>query len=38
MPFRKRAKVLLRNDPDTNFSNYCFVEYKILPEWNKELG
>jgi hypothetical protein len=38
MPFRKRAKVLLRNDTDMNFSNYSFVEWERLPEWKKELA
>jgi hypothetical protein len=38
MPFKKRAKVILRNDTDTNFSNYSFVEWEKLPEWKKDLG
>jgi hypothetical protein len=38
MPFEKRAKVILRNDTDTNFSNYSFVEWERLPEWKKDLG
>jgi hypothetical protein len=38
MPFNKRAKVILRNDTDTNFSNYSFVEWEKLPEWKKDLG
>jgi hypothetical protein len=38
MPFRKRAKIFLRNDTDTNFSNYSFVEWEKLPQWKKEYG
>ena len=38
MPFQKHAKVLLRNDTDTNFSNYSYVEWEKLPEWKKDLG
>jgi hypothetical protein len=38
MPFRKRAKVILRNDTETNFSNYSFVEWERLPEWKNDLG
>jgi hypothetical protein len=38
MPFKSRARVLLRNDTDTNFSNYSYVEWENLPEWNDKLG
>jgi hypothetical protein len=38
MPFEKHAKVVLRNDTDTNLSNYSFVEWEKLPQWNKDLG
>ncbi len=38
MPFEKHAKVILRNDTDTNFSNYSYVEWEKLPEWKKDLG
>jgi hypothetical protein len=38
MPFRQKAKILLRNDTDQNFMNYSFVEWEKLPEWKKDLG
>ena len=38
MPFKSRARVLLRNDTDKNISSYCYVEWEKLPEWKDELG
>lgn len=38
MPFRKRAQVLLRNDTDRNATNYSYVEWERLPEWNPCYG
>ncbi|MHC4608520.1 MAG: DUF2961 domain-containing protein [Planctomycetota bacterium] len=38
MPFRKSAKVVLRNDTDRSTMNYSYVEWESLPEWNPSLG
>lgn len=38
MPFRKRARVTLRNDTDTNATNYSYVEWESLPEWKEQYG
>jgi hypothetical protein len=38
MPFRSRAKVVLRNDTDKNAMNYAYVEWENLPQWNEQLG
>lgn len=38
MPFRSRAKVVLRNDLDQDLSNYSYVEWERLPEWDADLG
>ena len=38
MPFQSRARVLLRNDTDRNLSDYSYVEWENLPEWNNTLG
>jgi len=38
MPFKSRARVYLRNDADRKFTNYSFVEWERLPEWNDKLG
>jgi len=38
MPFKNRARVILRNDTDRNAMNYSYVEWEKIPEWNKELG
>jgi hypothetical protein len=38
MPFKSRARVLLRNDTDQNLSDYSYVEWENLPEWNDKLG
>jgi hypothetical protein len=38
MPFKSRARVLLRNDTDKNLSDYSYVEWENLPEWNDKLG
>jgi hypothetical protein len=38
MPFKSRARVLLRNDTDKNILDYCYVEWENLPEWDEKLG
>ena len=38
MPFKSRARVLLRNDTDKDLADYSFVEWENLPEWNEKLG
>jgi hypothetical protein len=39
MPFRSRARIVLRNDtPDQTFFSYYVVEWQRLPEWKPDLG
>ena len=38
MPFKTSAKVVLRNDTEFNLSNYSYVEWEPLEEWNFDLG
>ncbi|MBN2024141.1 MAG: DUF2961 domain-containing protein [Pirellulales bacterium] len=38
MPFKTRARVILRNDTDKNASSYNFVEWEPLAKWDEELG
>lgn len=38
MPFKSRARVLLRNDTDKNLMDYSYVEWENLPGWNDRLG
>lgn len=38
MPFKKSARVVLRNDTDLDLMNYSFVEWENLPEWDDQLG
>jgi hypothetical protein len=38
MPFRTRARVILRNDTDRNAMDYSYVEWEALPEWDETLG
>ncbi len=38
MPFKERARVLLRNDTEKNLMDYSFVEWENLPAWNDRLG
>lgn len=38
MPFKSRARVLLRNDTDKNFDNYSYVEWEPLSKWDSSLG
>ncbi len=38
MPFRSRARVVLRNDADRNLMNYSYVEWETLPQWDDHLG
>jgi hypothetical protein len=36
MPFKSRAKVILRKDSDKNAMNYSYVEWESLPKWNDD--
>lgn len=38
MPFKERARVVLRNDTGRNAMNYSYVEWRSLPEWDDRLG
>jgi len=38
MPFKKHARVILRNDTDKDAMNYSYVEWESLPSWDQELG
>ncbi|HOY58776.1 MAG TPA: DUF2961 domain-containing protein, partial [Verrucomicrobiota bacterium] len=38
MPFAKRGRVILYNDTPQDASNYSYVEWEPLPQWNPELG
>jgi len=38
MPFKSRAKVILRNDSDNNAVNYSYVEWETLPKWFDDFG
>lgn len=38
MPFKTRARVLLRNDLDKNLLDYGYVEWENLPQWDDSLG
>lgn len=38
MPFKKNAKVILRNDTDRDAMNYSYVEWEKIPEWNDAFG
>jgi len=38
MPFQKSARVTLRNDGKMNITNYSYVEWQTLPEWDPSLG
>jgi hypothetical protein len=38
MPFKSRARVLLRNDTDKDLMDYAYVEWESLPEWTDRLG
>ena len=38
MPFKSRARVVLRNDTDVDIKGYSYVEWENLPEWNDNLG
>lgn len=38
MPFKSRAKVVLRNDTGQDIMDYSYVEWENLPEWNDKLG
>jgi hypothetical protein len=35
MPFKKSARVCLRNDTDRSTHNYSYVEWEKLPEWDE---
>jgi hypothetical protein len=38
MPFKSRARVILRNESDKNAMNYSYVEWESLPKWNDDFG
>ena len=38
MPFKSRARVILRNDTNKNAVNYSYVEWETLPKWDEDLG
>ena len=38
MPFRKHARVVVRNDLDRPVTSYSFVEYERFPAWQKDWG
>jgi len=38
MPFKKSAKVILRNDTNKDAMNYSYVEWESIPEWDDEYG
>ena len=38
MPFKKRARVFLRNDTDRDATNYCYVEWEKIPRWDEKFG
>jgi hypothetical protein len=38
MPFKKSAKVILRNDTEKDAMNYSYVEWEKIPGWKKEYG
>lgn len=38
MPFRSRARVILRNDTANDIMNYSYVEFESLPEWTDQTG
>jgi D-arabinan exo alpha-(1,3)/(1,5)-arabinofuranosidase (non-reducing end) len=38
MPFKKHARIILRNDTDQRVSNLTYVEWETLPEWKEDYG
>lgn len=38
MPFRTRARVVLRNDTDRDALNYSYVEWEKIPRWEPRNG
>ncbi|MBN1421242.1 MAG: DUF2961 domain-containing protein [Planctomycetes bacterium] len=38
MPFRTRARVVLRNDTDRDLMDYSYVEWEPLAAWEPDLG
>ena len=38
MPFKKRARVILRNDTDKKTACYAYAEWETLPKWDDSLG
>jgi hypothetical protein len=38
MPFKSRARILLRNDTDKNPLNYSYIEWEPLHKWDDRLG
>lgn len=38
MPFKKRARVFVRNDIDMGICSYLYVEWETLPKWDDSFG
>ncbi len=38
MPFQRSARVTLRNDLERNLTNYIYIEWQTLPQWETDLG
>ena len=38
MPFRTRARIVLRNDTDTDALDYSYVEWEKVPRWDDRYG
>ncbi|MGD9128045.1 MAG: DUF2961 domain-containing protein [Planctomycetia bacterium] len=38
MPFKSRARIILRNDTDKNTACYAYAEWEKLPKWDDSLG
>ncbi len=38
MPFKKRARVIVRNDMDMGCTGYLYVEWESLPKWDDKFG
>jgi hypothetical protein len=38
MPFKKSARVTLRNDSHRDIASYSYVEWQTLPDWDASLG
>ena len=38
MPFKKSARIVLKNETAYDIQSYAYVEFERLPEWNEKLG